>query len=174
MGYKHVGKNDHKELNWKYWHSVILLSAKYPYAEVRQFSNTCQTRDTSRSEKALKIEMNQAWLKMGSSVHGEPVALVLRSPVLDPACPTSSCCDLRQGMCSFSDFQFPTYKNEMGIINLPNLWQELNELPVPKCLRRLSPKEESGKDCSKRKPSIPHERDFPEKTHLSPGQSIYY
>jgi len=53
-------------------------------------------------------------------------------------------------------FSFPAYKNEMGVINLPNLWQELN---VQKCLHRLSPKEESGKDCSKRKPSIPHERE---------------
>ena len=48
----------------------------------------------------------------------------------------------------------------MGIINLPNLWQELNELPVKKWLHRLSPKEESRKDCSKRKPSIPHKREI--------------
>lgn len=98
----------HKELNHKYWHTIysIKKEPKCWYAEVRQFSNACRTCDTLRKWNILKIEMKWTCLKIGSSVHGEFVALVLGSPGVGSSVSYFLQCDFGQMTCSFSDFPF--------------------------------------------------------------------
>lgn len=134
------------------------------------------------NQKVLESEVNEVGSRMAAQrKESRRLGCQEAQVPVQEAHGSSHPCDLRLVTWFSLILPFLIYMHEKSITDLPNLWWELNELPVPTSFHRPQPK---GGAQKRWLPSqgLPHfhektshstqQTDFPEQEDLTAGRSI--